>query len=49
MRIYIVIPAHNEEEFLHQTLESLAEQTFLPQKVIVVNDASKDGTLELAN
>jgi len=49
MRIYIVIPAHNEEEFLHQTLESLAEQTFFPQKVIVVNDASKDGTLELAN
>jgi len=49
MKIYIVIPAYNEEAFLPQTLRSLAEQTYLPKKVVVVNDASTDGTLELAN
>lgn len=44
MNIYIVIPAHNEEEYLTQTLQSLTEQTMLPKKVIIVNDNSTDGT-----
>lgn len=48
MKIYIVIPAHNEEAFLPQTLESLAGQTLLPKRVMVVNDASTDQTLDLA-
>lgn len=46
-KIYIVIPAHNEEAHLSKTLESLAEQTFLPKKVVVVNDASTDGTQKI--
>ena len=44
MDYYIVIPAHNEERFLKSTLNSILEQTLLPQKVIVVNDNSTDGT-----
>ena len=44
MNIYIVIPAHNEEEFIGLTLKSLTEQTFLPKKVVVVNDNSTDNT-----
>jgi len=44
LRIYIVIPVYNEAEFISQTLESLAQQTFLPEKVVVVNDGSTDGT-----
>ncbi|MDC7999629.1 glycosyltransferase family A protein [Aequorivita todarodis] len=47
MNIYIVIPAHNEEAHLSKTLQSLAEQTFLPKKVVVVNDASTDGTQKI--
>ncbi len=46
-KIYIVIPAHNEEAHLSKTLGSLAEQTFLPKKVVVVNDASTDGTQKI--
>ncbi|MBT8280111.1 MAG: glycosyltransferase family 2 protein [Muriicola sp.] len=41
---YVVIPAHNEEEFLADALESLVNQTVLPSRVVVVNDHSTDGT-----
>ena len=44
MRIYIVIPAHNEESFIGLTLQSLVKQSFLPSKIIVVNDQSTDDT-----
>lgn len=44
MDYYVVIPAHNEEVFLKSTLNSVLEQSFLPKKVIVVNDNSTDGT-----
>ena len=40
----IVIPAHNEEEFIRITLDSLVEQTLRPYEVIVVNDNSTDHT-----
>ena len=41
---YVVIPAHNEEEFLGDTLESLTRQSLLPKMVVVVNDNTTDGT-----
>lgn len=44
MKYYIVIPAHNEEAFIKLTLESVTNQTQLPNKVIVVNDNSTDTT-----
>lgn len=44
MNIYIIIPAHNEEAFISKTLESLAKQTLLPKKLVVVNDNSTDET-----
>lgn len=40
----LVIPAHNEEEFIRITLDSLVNQTILPYEVIVVNDNSTDST-----
>ena len=48
MKYYIVIPAYNEEKFISLTLQSLVEQTFLPSKIIVVNDSSTDKTGEIA-
>ncbi len=48
MKYYAVIPAHNEQAFLRQTLESLAAQTVLPQKAVVVNDHSTDQTPDIA-
>lgn len=44
MKICIIIPAHNEEDNIGATLQSIVDQTLLPQKVIVVNDASTDDT-----
>lgn len=47
MKYYIVIPTYNEEQFIALTLQSLADQTVLPSKVIVVNDNSTDSTPEI--
>ncbi len=44
MNYYIIIPAHNEEAFLADTLNSVLRQSLLPNKVVVVNDNSEDGT-----
>lgn len=44
MNFYIIIPAHNEEDSIGLTLESLTKQTLLPKRVIIVNDNSTDGT-----
>jgi len=48
MDFYIIIPAHNEEDYINKTLKSLTEQTLLPGKVIVVNDNSSDNTKLIA-
>ncbi|WP_417199162.1 glycosyltransferase family 2 protein [Bizionia sp.] len=47
MNFYIIIPAHNEEIYIKQTLVSLATQTLLPKQVVVVNDNSTDNTQRL--
>ncbi|QCX01123.1 glycosyltransferase family 2 protein [Aggregatimonas sangjinii] len=44
MDYYIIIPAHNEEAFLADTLTSVLRQSLLPKKIIVVNDNSDDAT-----
>lgn len=49
MKIYIVIPAHNEAEFIGKTLQSLVEQSFLPSKIVVVDDQSSDNTSEIVS
>lgn len=47
MRIYIVIPAYNEAQFIGRTLKSLASQTLLPDKLVVVDDGSTDNTPDI--
>lgn len=49
MNIVIIIPAHNEETFISGMLQSIVYQSVLPKKVIVVNDASTDGTKKIIN
>jgi glycosyltransferase involved in cell wall biosynthesis len=43
----IIIPAHNEQDSIGLTLESLSKQTLLPKKIVVVNDNSSDKTKEI--
>lgn len=49
MKIYCVIPTYNEEAFIDKTLQSLVEQTLIPEKIVVVNDSSTDRTEEIVN
>jgi glycosyltransferase involved in cell wall biosynthesis len=49
LNFYIIIPAHNEQDFIALTLESLAKQTLLPKKVVVVNDHSTDATADIVS
>ncbi|MBF0694942.1 MAG: glycosyltransferase family 2 protein [Flavobacterium sp.] len=49
MKYYVVIPAYNEARFLNLTLDSLAQQTVLPAKVVVVDDNSADNTYDVAS
>lgn len=44
MNIYCVIPTYNEEAFISKTLASIVTQTYLPKKIVIVNDNSTDGT-----
>lgn len=44
LKFSIIIPAHNEQDSIGMTLESLVNQTLLPKKVVVVNDHSSDET-----
>ena len=47
LRFYIVIPAHNEENFIELTLQSLIKQSLPPSKVVVVDDNSTDTTASI--
>ena len=44
MKYYIIIPAHNEGQFLMDALHAVVKQTMPPKQVIVVNDNSSDNT-----
>ncbi|MGB9300635.1 MAG: glycosyltransferase [Anaerolineae bacterium] len=48
MNLSVVIPVHNGGENLRLCLEALAHSTRLADEVIVVDDASTDGSSELA-
>lgn len=38
------MPAYNEERFIGAAIESIAAQTKLPERLLIVNDGSTDGT-----
>ena len=47
MKFYIVIPAHNEADFIGKTLQSLINQSLCPAKIVVVDDNSTDETASI--
>ena len=49
MKFYIIIPAHNEEDYITQTLESLISQSLPAKQIVVVNDNSNDDTQDIVN
>jgi cellulose synthase/poly-beta-1,6-N-acetylglucosamine synthase-like glycosyltransferase len=46
--VTVIVPAHNEEEGLPATLESVLGQTAPPAEIIVIDDGSADRTGEVA-
>jgi len=46
-QISVIIPAYNAERTIRETIESVQRQTFLDFELIVINDGSKDRTVEL--
>lgn len=49
MRISIIIPAHNEEAYIADCLDSFLSQTHTPDELIVVDDNSDDATFQIAS
>lgn len=46
--VSVIIPTYNSEDTVREALRSVQEQTFTDYEVIVVDDASTDGTVECA-
>lgn len=44
----IIIPLYNKEEFIHETISSVLNQTYKNFEIIVVNDGSTDNSLSIA-
>src|SRR3954451_7752087 len=47
MKYVLITPARNEERFITKTLDSVVTQTLLPQRWVIVDDGSTDGTGEI--
>ncbi len=49
MKISIVIPVYNEEDYLPACLDAIAAQTVMPDEVIVVDNNSTDSSKQIAS
>lgn len=47
MKVSLICPAHNEENNITKTLDSIFNQTKIPNEVIVVEDSSTDDTFKV--
>lgn len=49
IKVSILVPCCNVEKYLHQCLDSIVGQTLKDMEIIVINDGSTDGTLDIIN
>src|SRR5438874_1505072 len=48
MRYILITPARNEAAFIQKTLDSMVNQSALPERWVIVDDGSTDQTAEIA-
>ncbi len=46
-KVSIIVPCYNSEEYLDIAIKSLVKQTYKNIEIILLNDGSKDGTLDI--
>lgn len=46
-KVSVIVPVYNGDKFLNKCLESVANQTLKDLEIIVVNDGSKDNSLDI--
>lgn len=49
MKISIIVPVYNVEDFLYKCVSSIMNQTYKNLEIILVNDGSTDGSLIICN
>lgn len=47
MKVSIIVPVYNAEEYLYQCLDSLVSQTLDEYEIILIDDGSKDSSAEI--
>ncbi len=47
MTFSILIPAYNVSKYVEQCLESVIQQTYMDWEIIVIDDGSTDGTVDV--
>lgn len=49
IKLTIVIPLYNQEKYIRQCIESILHQSLIEISLIIVNDGSTDGSLDICN
>ena len=48
-RFSIIIPIYNAEKYLEKCMESVENQTYQDYEVLLINDGSKDNSVDILN
>lgn len=48
-KVSIIMPVYNSEKYLKEAIESILNQTYTNFKLIIINDGSTDGSLDIIN
>lgn len=47
LRITVVIPSYNHEKYIAQAIQSVLEQTYQDFEIVITDDGSRDGTVDV--